>query len=76
MRQTQPATYLKILALLVPREHKVEHSNAIKELTDDQLEQAIAAIKESLAARAGETAKVIEGMSTNRCLPNFRSAHL
>jgi hypothetical protein len=27
VRQTQPAAYLKILALLIPREHKVEHSN-------------------------------------------------
>ena len=34
----QPASYLKILALLVPREHKVEHSNLLKELTDEQLE--------------------------------------
>jgi Zn-dependent oligopeptidase len=31
----QPASYLKILALLVPREHKIEHSNALKNLTDD-----------------------------------------
>src|SRR5262249_22854492 len=28
--RNQPAAYLKILALLVPREHKVEHSNALK----------------------------------------------
>ena len=25
----QPASYLKILSLLVPREHKLEHSNVI-----------------------------------------------
>ena len=31
VRRTQPAAYLKILALLVPREHKVEHGNAIKD---------------------------------------------
>ena len=37
VRQTQPAAYLKILALLVPREHKVEHRNLIKELSDEQL---------------------------------------
>jgi len=30
VRRTQPAAYLKILALLVPREHKVEHRNLIK----------------------------------------------
>src|SRR5262245_39080355 len=27
VRRTQPASYLKILALLVPREHKIEHGN-------------------------------------------------
>ena len=31
VRRTQPAAYLKILALLVPREHKLEHSNSIKD---------------------------------------------
>ena len=37
VRQTQPAAYLKNLALLVPREHRVEHAaNAIKELTDEE----------------------------------------
>jgi hypothetical protein len=41
VRRTQPAAYLKILALLVPREHKVEHSNPIKDLTDEQLEAMI-----------------------------------
>ena len=51
---------MKICALLVPREMKVEHSDAIKGLTDEQLEEAIAAIKASLAARAGEAAKVID----------------
>ena len=28
VRRTQPAAYLKVLALLVPREHKVEHRAA------------------------------------------------
>jgi hypothetical protein len=41
VRQTQPAAYLKILALLIPREHKVEHSNLLKELSDEQLEAMI-----------------------------------
>ena len=36
VRQTQPAAYLKILALLIPREHKVEHGNLLKELSDEQ----------------------------------------
>ena len=37
VRNTQPAAYMKICALLVPREMKVEHSNPIKGLTDEQL---------------------------------------
>ena len=62
VRRTQPAAYLKILALLVPREHKVEHSNAIKDMTTEQIERSIELIKEMLAQReAGANAKVIEG---------------
>ena len=51
VRQTQPAAYLKILALLVPREHKVEHRNLIKELSDEQLEAMIEYIETALAAQ-------------------------
>jgi hypothetical protein len=61
VRRTQPGVYLKVLALLVPREHKVEHSNAISSLSDEELDAAIEHIKAKLAARAGETAKMIEG---------------
>src|SRR5215470_10652899 len=61
VRKTQPAAYMKICALLVPREMQVEHTNRIKQMTDEQIEEAIAAIEAMLAARASETAKVIEG---------------
>jgi len=62
VRRTQPAAYLKILALLVPREHKVEHRNPIKDMTDEQLERSIELINEMIAQRdAGASAKVIEG---------------
>src|SRR5262245_62249960 len=61
VRRTQPAAYLKILALLVPREHKVEHNNSLKDLTDEQLEAMIEYIKTSLEAQAGGPVKVIEG---------------
>jgi uncharacterized protein YjeT (DUF2065 family) len=53
---------LKILALLCPREHKVEHSNALKNLSDEQLEAMIAYLETSLAAQASGSVKVIEGM--------------
>ena len=61
MRKTQPAVYMKICALLVPREMQIEHSGTIKQMSDEQIEQAIAAIQTMLDARAGEAAKVIEG---------------
>src|SRR5262245_64060844 len=57
----QPASYLKILALLVPREHKVEHSNVIKSLSDQELEAMIEYLKTSLEAQAGGSIRVIEG---------------
>ena len=61
VRRTQPAAYLKILALLCPREHKVEHNNVIKSLSDQELEAMIEYLKTSLEAQAGAPAKMIEG---------------
>src|SRR4030095_9530412 len=57
----QPASYLKILGLLCPREHKVEHSNSLKDLTDEQLEAMIEYLKTSLEAQASGSIRVIEG---------------
>jgi hypothetical protein len=65
----QPGVYLKILALLVPREMQIEHTNRIKQMTDEEIEQAIEAIQTMLAARAGEAAKVIEGTAEPAALP-------
>ena len=61
VREQQPAAYMKICALLVPREMKVERSGGVKAMTEDQIVDAIAAIEVFLARRSGETAKVIEG---------------
>jgi hypothetical protein len=69
VRRTQPAAYLKILALLVPREHKVQHSNPIKDLTDEELEAAIEYISGALAAKACDQANVIEGRVEPAALP-------
>jgi hypothetical protein len=33
----QPAVFLKLLVLLVPREMRVEHSGGVKAMTDEQL---------------------------------------
>jgi hypothetical protein len=61
--RTQPAAFLKLLVLLVPREMRVEHSGGVKAMSDEQLEAGIEAIQAMLAARdAGANAKVIEAV--------------
>jgi len=67
--RNQPAVYLKILALLVPREMKLEHSGGVKAMSDEEIEQAIELIQTMLAARADEAAKVIEGAAELAALP-------
>ena len=60
--RNQPAIFLKLLVLLVPREMKVENSGGIKAMTTEQIERSIEIIKELIAKRdAGANAKVIEG---------------
>ena len=62
VRMRQPAAYLKVLALLVPREHKVELTNTYEGLSTEQIEAYIAAIQDRLDRRAaGDQAKVIDG---------------
>ena len=62
VRRESPASYLKVCAMLVPKELKFEHSGGVKAMTDEQLERGIELIKEMLAQReAGANAKVIEG---------------
>jgi hypothetical protein len=68
--RNQPAAYLKILALLVPREMKVEHAGGVKAMTDEQLEAGIEAIQRMLEARApGDRATLIEGTAETVALP-------
>src|SRR5262249_23150901 len=66
--EENPATFLKVLAQLVPRELQVEHSGTIiSKLSDEQLSAMIAAldvqIQEALAAANGENAKVINAQA-------------
>jgi hypothetical protein len=62
VRRESPASYLKVCAMLVPKELKFEHSGGVKAMTDEQLEQGIELIKQMIAERdAGANAKVIEG---------------
>ena len=62
--KNQPAIFLKLLVLLVPRELQVEHRGGVKGMTEEQIIDAIEAIEGFLARRAGERAKVIEGTTS------------
>ena len=61
VRRESPASYLKVCAMLVPREMKVEHSGGVKAMSDEEIEQTIAAIRAMLDVRADDAAQVIEG---------------
>jgi hypothetical protein len=41
---------MKICALLVPKEMKVEHTGGVKTLSDEQLDQAILALRRAYSA--------------------------
>jgi hypothetical protein len=69
VRRESPAAYLKVCAMLVLRELKVEHAGGVKAMSDEEIEQAIEAIQTMLAARAGEADKVIEGTAETVALP-------
>src|SRR5262245_48176641 len=49
--RTQPAVFLKLLVLLVPREMKMEHSGGVKAMTEEQLDRSIELIKAMIAAK-------------------------
>jgi hypothetical protein len=58
VRRTQPGVYPKVIALVLPREHhKVEQTNVVSNLSDEEL----AAIVEYLQQRIARQAKLIEG---------------
>ena len=50
--KTQPAALLKIIALILPKEHRVEHSRLVSELSDQQLAGMIEVLTERVEARA------------------------
>jgi hypothetical protein len=61
--RNQPAVFLKLLVLLVPRDMKVEHSGGVKAMSDEEIEQAIEMIKSMVDQKLGEKAKVVEGVA-------------
>jgi hypothetical protein len=48
---------------------KVEHSQIVKSMSDEELEATISAIRAMLAAQAGDEVKVIEGAAESVALP-------
>jgi hypothetical protein len=69
VRRDQPGVYLKVLALLIPRQDKLEHTNTIKIMTDDELESAIAILNEMMAAQPVGSAHLIEMKAETAALP-------
>jgi len=47
VRKYQPAAYVKICALVIPKEMKVEHSDG-KAMTDEELDAALEALRQLL----------------------------
>ena len=73
VRRESPATYLKVCAMLVPKEMKLEHSGGVKAMTDEQIERSIEIIKQMIAERdAAANAKVIEGVAVPVKAPRRR----
>src|SRR5499433_2839877 len=69
VRRDQPGIYLKVLALLIPRQDKLEHTNTIKTMTDEELESAIAFLREMMAAQAVGSAHLVEMKAEPAALP-------
>jgi hypothetical protein len=69
VRRDQPGIYLKVLALLIPRQDKLEHSNAIKQMKDEEIESAIAILKAMMTTQAVESAHLIEMKAEPAALP-------
>src|SRR5262249_41830541 len=70
VRKYQPAAYMKICALMIPKEVKLEHSGSvIKAMTDEELDMALEALRDLLARREAAAANVIEGTAEPVVLP-------
>ena len=70
VRKNQPAAYMKICALLIPKEMKVEHSSVVKAMSDEQLEAAFELLQSMVDQRLGDKAKLVEGTAETVALPS------
>ena len=60
---------MKCLCLLLPRQDKLERTNTIKTMTDEELEGAIAFLHEMMAAQAVGSAHLVEMKAEPAALP-------
>src|SRR5262249_2858160 len=67
VRRTQPPANLRRRAPVVPCEHKVEQSNPLKAMSDEELDEALAALRQLIADRAAAAA--VDGASDTPALP-------
>jgi hypothetical protein len=60
----QPGTYMKVMAMLCPKEVKLEHQNPVSGLSDENLAAMVAELEERIASRLqGENARVIDAQA-------------
>jgi hypothetical protein len=78
-RKQSALGYVKFLGHLVPREMKVEHSQSLKSMSDEELEAAIAAVREMLAvslATKSKSSRALRNLSHYRRLILCQTAGL
>jgi hypothetical protein len=62
VRTETPLGYLRVCAMLVPKELKLEHSQAVKALSDEELEATIAVLEPMVAAHMQRAAKSLPAL--------------
>ena len=62
VRTETPTAYLRVCAMLVPKELKLEHSQAVKALSDEELEATIAVLEPMVAAHMQRAAKSLPAL--------------
>ena len=67
--RNQPAVYVKILALLVPREMQIEQTNRIKQMTDERSSRPS---RPSRPCSRREPVRRRKSLKARRSLPRFR----
>jgi hypothetical protein len=71
VRVEEPATYLRLIASVLPRELLYENTTAMSEFTDDQVDELIVKIREHLIEQQQEVAIEID----RKMVTNGRRQH-